>query len=134
MKIKPILKPSAILTGLALLTIIIWRTALAAPDGRLHVILLDVGQGDTILIQTPTGRNVLIDGGPSLSLLSQGLGRRLSPGNHAIDWLVVANPGEAQISAVPRLMDRFQIGNILWAGPTHGTRPARELQAAINTQ
>jgi competence protein ComEC len=37
-------------------------------DGRLHVTVLDVGQGDAIVIETPEGRAVLVDagaGGPS---------------------------------------------------------------------
>jgi competence protein ComEC len=40
------------------------------PDGRLHVLMLDVGQGDAILIQGPDGRAILVDtggGGPGRS-------------------------------------------------------------------
>jgi competence protein ComEC len=138
-KIKPALKPSVALSTLALLTTLIWRAAFSAPDGRLHVTLLDVGvggtggntPGDAILIQTPSGRNVLVDGGPSLSQLSQALGRRMPPSARTFDWLVVANPADEQITAVPRLLDRFAVDNVLWAGPTHGSRAARDLQTAV---
>jgi competence protein ComEC len=133
-RIKPLLKPSTVLSALALLTVLTWRTALSAPDGRLHVTLLDVGLGDAVLIQTPSGRNVLVDGGPSLSRLSQALGRRLPPSARTFDWLVVANPADEQITAVPRLLDRFTIANVLWAGATHGSRAARDLQAALITR
>jgi len=34
-------------------------------DGRLHVQLLDVGQGDAVIAVSPTGRLALIDGGPA---------------------------------------------------------------------
>jgi competence protein ComEC len=40
------------------------------PDGRLHVLVLDVGQGDAILVQGPDGRAILVDtggGGPGRS-------------------------------------------------------------------
>jgi competence protein ComEC len=43
---------------------------LSAPpsgDGRLHVWFLDVGQGDSILIETPTGRVAAIDAGPAFA-------------------------------------------------------------------
>ena len=59
---------------------VVWRAALAAPDGKLNITLLDVGNGDGILVQTPSGRNLLIDGGPSPSKLSDALGRRLPSG------------------------------------------------------
>lgn len=35
-----------------------------APDGKLHVYFLDVGQGDSTLIVSPEGRTVLVDVGP----------------------------------------------------------------------
>lgn len=40
------------------------------PDGRLHVLMLDVGQGEAILVRTPDGRALLVDtggGGPGRS-------------------------------------------------------------------
>ena len=88
----PAIKPAPLIAALGVITIVIWRAALIAPDGLLHLTLLDVGTGDAILLQTPAGRYILIDGGPSTSLLSDGLGRRLPPFGRELDWLVVAAP------------------------------------------
>ena len=41
-----------------------------APDGRLHVDFLDVGQGDSALITMPTGETLLIDGGGKVNFNS----------------------------------------------------------------
>ena len=114
-----------------LLAVLVWRSALSAPDGRLHLTLLEVSQaersGDGILIQTPEGRYILIDGGPYVTLLSDGLGRRLPMGARQLDWLVVAAAEEAQLGGLPRVVERFPPGQVLWAGPTQGTRYARDL-------
>ena len=40
-----------------------------------HLTLLEVDQGNALLIQTPEGRSLLIDGGSSPSQLSDALGR-----------------------------------------------------------
>jgi competence protein ComEC len=75
--IQGIAMPVIIFLGIS--AIFVWRMAFTAPDGRLYLTLLDVGSGDAILLQTPTGRYALINGGPSASKLSDGLGRRLPP-------------------------------------------------------
>ena len=116
---------------LALLAIVLWQWALRAPDGRLHLTLLDVGSGDALLIQTPAGRNLLIDGGPSSNALSEALGRRLPYGERQIDYLVVAATGEAQLAALPRLLERFPVREVLWSGPPAGGYSARELQKSL---
>jgi len=114
-----------------LLAVLAWRGALSAPDGQLHLTVLDVSQaeksGDAILIQTPEGRNILIDGGPYVTLLSDSLGRRLPVGARQLDWLVVAGTEEAQLGALPRVIERFPPGQVLWAGLAQGTRYARDL-------
>jgi competence protein ComEC len=121
-------KPSLVLAGLGALAVVAWQVAFNVPDGRLHVTLLDVGSGDALLIQTPGGHSVLVDGGASPAKLSQGLGRRLPLTRRRLDWLVVGNPGTEQVQALPRVLERFPPENVLWAGATGDTRARRNLQ------
>jgi competence protein ComEC len=120
-----------LLGGLALLTVLVWRAALSAPDGMLHLTLLDVGSGEAILIQTPGGRSLLVNGGSSPSLLSDGLGRRLPPGNRRLDFLIVAGIEDEQIGSLARVLERYPAGQVLWAGKSGGTRSARELEGYL---
>jgi competence protein ComEC len=130
-KVAELIKPGVVLVGLILATVLVWRVALAAPDGRLHMTLLDVGNGDGILIQSPSGHSILVDGGPSTRALSDALGRRLPLGQRQLDWLVIAATGESQIGSLPANLDRFPPKNVLWAGPTQGSYPIRNLQAKL---
>jgi competence protein ComEC len=118
-----------------ILAVLTWRSVLTLPDGRLHLALLDVSEGgksgDAILITTPDGRHLLIDGGPYATLLSDALGRRLPLGDRELDWLVVGGVEEGQLGALPRVIERFPPQNVLWAGPERGTRAARVLQDAL---
>ena len=60
-------KPVIPLAVLGLLGLLAWQLVLVRPDGRLHLTLLDVSSdtisGDGLLIRTPGGRYVLINGG-----------------------------------------------------------------------
>lgn len=125
------LRPLA-LVGLLLLAVLVWRAVFDAPDGRLHVTVLDVGSGEAVLIESPDGRYVLVNGGDSPSRLSDGLGRRLPLFDRRLDYLVVAAPGEEQVGALADTLLRFPPGNVLWAGPTAGSAEARFLQRALS--
>jgi competence protein ComEC len=126
-KLRPVLAPSGILVGLGLLTYLVWAAALAVPDGRLRLTFFDVGSADAVLVRTPSGRELLIDGGPSPSLLSDALGRRLPPFERQLDWLVVASTAEQEVAALPRVLDRFPPRQALWAGPAEASYSAGEL-------
>ena len=80
-----------------------------------------MGSADAILIQTPAGRHVLINGGPSAALASDALGRRLSPLDHSLDWLVLASTDENQVASLPRLASRFPPVNVLMAAPAQAS-------------
>ena len=58
---------------------------------RLRVTVLDVGQGDAILIQTPDGADILVDGGPGPAVL-RGLGDELPWHDRSIDLIVLTHP------------------------------------------
>ncbi len=111
-------------TGLIILTLallLIWRAAVAIPDKFLHVTFLDVGSADAVLIKTPTGKSVLINGGPSVTTLSDQLGRRLPTFNRKLDWLIVAGTDENDVAALPRVIERYPPDAVLWSGNTQAS-------------
>ena len=118
---------TAILALLFACTILIWRSTATTNDGQLHITFLEVGSADAILIQTPEGRNVLINGGPSASELSDELGRRLPLFNRKLDWLVVASTQESQLAALPRVVERYPPENVLWSGNVQASFSAQAL-------
>ncbi|MEW6568500.1 MAG: ComEC/Rec2 family competence protein [Chloroflexota bacterium] len=116
------------LAGLALAAVLVWTEAAARPDGRLHVTILDVGAGDATLIQTPTGRFVLIDGGSSPVTLAEALGRRMPPRARALDWLIVAGTDDDQLAGLVGLTERVTVHRVLLAGEPGGLPYQRLLQ------
>jgi len=127
----PSLRPGLVFAALAGFTVLTWSAALSAPDGRLHLTLLDVGSAESLLIESPTGRYVLINGGSSTNILSQALGRRLPLLQRSLDYLVVASPQQEQIAALPDVVARFPPERVLWAGNPHASSASRYLQRTL---
>ena len=101
---------------LSIAVLLTWRAAAAIPDKRLHMTFLDVGSADAVLITTPSGKHVLINGGPSVTTLSDELGMRLSAFNRKLDWLIVGSTDEEDVAALPRVIERYQPDQVLWSG------------------
>ncbi len=125
--VRPVLAPSILIAVLGVSAYLVWTAIFIAPDGRLHLTFLDVGTADAILIQTPSGHTLLVNGGKSPSGLAEALGRRLSPFDRRLDWLLVASPQEQQVAALPRILDRFPVENVLWAGNTDASYSAEQI-------
>jgi competence protein ComEC len=78
----------------------------------LKVSFLDVGQGDAILIQTPGGHDMLIDGGPSDSVLSQ-LSKEMSFFDRDLD-VVIATHGDADhITGLIPVLKKYNVHAIV---------------------
>lgn len=100
----------------ALTAILVVSWANSQPDKLLHVTFLDVGQGDAIFIQTPTGRQVLIDGGNSSSIVNNRLGDRLAFWDKSIDLVIATHPDNDHVTALPGVFARYRIGKLITDG------------------
>ncbi|MFZ9846446.1 MAG: ComEC/Rec2 family competence protein, partial [Candidatus Limnocylindrus sp.] len=86
----------------------------SAAPGSLRISVLDVGQGDAILVELQ-GRRMLIDGGPDPARLAVELDALVPSWDRKIDVLVASHPHEDHLAGLPRLLDRYQIRSILGA-------------------
>ena len=119
---------------LALGLLLIWRVAVSIPDRLLHVTFFDVGSADAVLIETPSGKFILVNGGPSVTTLSDELGRRVPAFNRKLDWLIVAATEEDQVAALPRVLERYPPDAVLWSGNEQGSFSARVLDDFLALQ
>ena len=119
---------------LTIALLLVWRAAVAIPDGLMHVTFMDVGSADGVLIKTPSGKTILINGGDSVTTLSDELGRRLSAFDHKLDWLVIAGTDEQQVAALPRVLDRYPPQTVLWSGNKQGSFSSQVLSEYLTLQ
>lgn len=82
----------------------------------LAVSFLDVGQGDAIYIRTPTGSDLLIDGGPTESVLRE-LRNVMPFFDKKIDVVIATHPDKDHIAGLAYVFDNYTIGRFI--GTTH---------------
>ncbi len=86
------------------------------PDGSTRVTVLDVGQGDAILIEGGRGARMLVDGGPDPDRLIIELDERLPPWDRRIDVVVLTHPHEDHVAGLALLLARYRIGRVFEPG------------------
>lgn len=90
---------------------------------HLEVDFLDVGQGDSILIKSPYGQAILIDGGPDNSVL-RCLGENLPFYRRWIDIVILSHYHDDHAIGLAEITKRYKIGKIFFS--TGHSSPALE--------
>lgn len=88
------------------------------PDGKLRLYAFDVGQGDATLLVSPSGKHIIVDGGPDLTALEH-LGTFMPFLDRTIELLVLTHPDKDHIVALPEVLRRYDVTHILMTGVVH---------------
>lgn len=87
------------------------QSSLCNPS-RLCVVFLDVGQGDAIFVQSPSGVQMLIDAGRNQEVL-RGLGEVMSFSDGDIDYVLATHPDADHIGGLGGVLDRFNVAHVI---------------------
>lgn len=120
-----------IILSIALLVAVIYspETETRGADTDLQVHFLDVGQGDSILIQN-NGENLLIDGGKR-SASDKVVGYLEKQGVEEINYVIGTHPHEDHIGGLIEVLDNFDVKNIMLPEVTSNTIVFEDLLDAI---
>ena len=80
------------------------------PGGALLVSVLDVGQGDAILVEADDGTRVLVDGGGDPDVLVRRLDERVPIWDRRIDVVLLTHPHEDHVGGLAGLLPRYRVG------------------------
>jgi competence protein ComEC len=89
------------------------------PDGRLHIHILNVGHGDAVFVETPNGKQLLIDGGPDAPRTLAALGRVMPFWDRALDAVVLTSPDADRLNGLAPVLERYTVGVVI-QGPEAG--------------
>jgi competence protein ComEC len=96
----------------------------------MSVYFFDVGQGDAILIRTPAGDDILIDGGPDDTVVKK-LGQYLPLGDWQIEYLILTHPDSDHVTGLVETAKRYDIGTFIMSGQADEASAYQELLAVV---
>ena len=110
----------ALVAGFLLINLFLigWAISHRSPP-ELRVAFLDVGQGDACVLETPTGKVIVIDTGGVSPESGDDEGRRTvapylrSRGINRIDVMILSHPHADHIGGAKTLIEQFEVGTLI---------------------
>ncbi len=96
--------------------ILVWLAVFSLQgSGLLEVNFFDIGQGDSIFIETPEKIQILIDGGPDAKILEK-LGKEMPFWDRTIDMAILTHPDPDHLNGIIEVLKRYKIKEIIYTG------------------
>lgn len=80
--------------------------------------VLDVGQGDSILIRAPTDEFILIDGGPDAAVMGQ-IARIMPFYERQIDLMILSHPHADHVNGLVEVLKRYEVKQVMMTGVSY---------------
>jgi len=123
-----------ILGGLVCLNLITWLVVYDLNRlQQLKVTFFNVGQGDSIFIETNDGYQILIDGGPDSTVLEK-LAEEMPFYDRTLDLIILTHPEHDHMAGLIEVLKRYKVKNILWTGVIRDTTEYKEWQRLIKEE
>jgi len=113
--------------GLIILIVYIF----SQPDGKLHLIFCDVGEGDSTYIKMPDGSDMLIDGGPNDKVLMC-LSRNMPFYDRTIDVVALSHPQKDHLQGLISVLERYNVKYFVRGVKGNATADYQKLAALID--
>ena len=91
---------------------LLWYGIFKESRGVLDVAALNVGQGDALFIETASGKQILIDGGPGRSVLSE-LGKVMPAYDKSIDLVIATHTDRDHLGGLIEVLRVYHVGQVV---------------------
>ncbi len=120
---------TGITTGLIILISFLW----SLPDGKLHIVFCDVGQGDAAYVRFPDGRDMVVDGGPNDKIIDC-LGKHMPFWDRHINLVVMTHPQKDHMQGLISVFERYGVEYLIRSDVDNTTDGYKKLLDVIRTK
>ncbi|CAN5125959.1 ComEC/Rec2 family competence protein [soil metagenome] len=123
-----------ILSILLLTSLCVWSAVFVRRNSNLlKVYFFDIGQGDSIFIDSPTHGRILLDGGANARVLTE-LGKILPFGDKRIDAVIESHPDKDHIGGLAEVINRYDVGLFMEPGVESPSRIDDGLRSRVQAK
>ncbi len=116
---------------LLFLVVFIFYLDWQASHKKLTFAMLDVGQGDAIYIESPTGTQILFDTGPR-GIIMRELPKVMPVLDRSIDAVVITNPDSDHMAGFLDVLKIYKVGAVFESGTTNDSSTYKNIQNEID--
>ena len=107
-------KPVFILVALGSLSLALWASVAALPDGRLQLTIFGQSATPMLLVRNPAGQYILVTGESEPAILSEQIESLLPPFDRKIEVVIIPDCRQDQLSGLFGLTRQVKLGQVLW--------------------
>ena len=123
-------KKVALILLILILCNIVAYSLIFKKDNNLKVIFFDVGQGDSIFIETSQGHQILVDGGPNNSVLNN-LEKFMNPFDKSIDMVILTHTDKDHLGGLISVLKIYDVDVFVWTGAASDSNLFYELNELL---
>ena len=116
--------------ALAVVSVVVLHAVWSEKSKVLTVSFLNVGQGDAIFIETPSGLQMLVDGGNNRTVLRE-LAKTMPWYDRTIDVVVATHPDKDHIGGLVDVLERYDVSTVVESGALDDGSDATALENAV---
>ena len=95
--------------------------------------MLDIGQGDSFFIESPTGTHILIDSGPPKKILGP-LSRIMPIFNKKIDAIIMSHPDQDHVGGFTDVLKNYSVEEVFEPGILDNSKTYQNLETEIKNK
>ena len=108
--------------------------ATAGGTGELTVTFFETDRGDMVLVRTPNGNTMLIDGGRNARGAVSALDAELPFWDRSVDLVLLTHPDADHVGGLLAVLERYDVGNVAHAVAVHDSDVYRAWQDALESR
>lgn len=102
-------------------------------EDNLKIVFFDIGQGDSIFIETNKGSQILIDGGPDNSVLEK-LEKEMNPFDKSLDMIILTHADKDHLAGIISVLRIYDVDVFVWNGEESDSSLFKELEELLTNK